>query len=159
MELKLERVDKQVGAIPHLYPLDMALQSNAVTVLLGATQAGKTSLMRLMARMDMMASCGAIFVETMKNVSRFLRRAAWWLPCSLACAKPSVRIVERNSGRSDHSSFAKANILALHLYTGYHADYHKSTDVADKIDFEGLNRVIDFAEDIVRVGRKPGARK
>jgi glycerol transport system ATP-binding protein len=52
VELKLERVDKQVGAIPHLYPLDMALQSNAVTVLLGATQAGKTSLMRLMAGLD-----------------------------------------------------------------------------------------------------------
>ena len=32
--------------------MDMALHSNAVTVLLGATQAGKTSLMRIMAGLD-----------------------------------------------------------------------------------------------------------
>jgi len=52
VELKLDRVDKQVGASTHLYPLDMVLHPNAVTVLLGATQAGKTSLMRLMAGLD-----------------------------------------------------------------------------------------------------------
>jgi glycerol transport system ATP-binding protein len=52
MELKLEGVTKQVGAATHLYPLDLALQPRAVTVLLGATQAGKTSLMRLMAGLD-----------------------------------------------------------------------------------------------------------
>ena len=32
--------------------MSLALQSNAVTVLLGATQAGKTSLMRIMAGLD-----------------------------------------------------------------------------------------------------------
>src|SRR5688572_31031816 len=52
MELKLERVAKQVGAHTHLYPLDLVLAPRAVTVLLGATQAGKTSLMRLMAGLD-----------------------------------------------------------------------------------------------------------
>ena len=52
MEISLERVDKLVGASTHLYPLDLQLQPRAVTVLLGATQAGKTSLMRLMAGLD-----------------------------------------------------------------------------------------------------------
>ena len=52
MELRLEQVGKQVGASVHLVPLDMAVQPRAVTVLLGATQAGKTSLMRLMAGLD-----------------------------------------------------------------------------------------------------------
>ena len=52
MELRLERIEKQVGAATHLYPLDLALKPRAVTVLLGATQAGKTSLMRLMAGLD-----------------------------------------------------------------------------------------------------------
>ncbi|HUG23007.1 ABC transporter ATP-binding protein, partial [Piscinibacter sp.] len=42
----------QVGAQTHLYPLDLTLVPRAVTVLLGATQAGKTSLMRLMAGLD-----------------------------------------------------------------------------------------------------------
>ncbi len=52
MELRLAGIDKQVGAATHLYPLDLALQPQAVTVLLGATQAGKTTLMRLMAGLD-----------------------------------------------------------------------------------------------------------
>jgi glycerol transport system ATP-binding protein len=52
MQLMLERIEKQVGAQTHLYPMDLALQPRAVTVLLGATQAGKTSLMRLMAGLD-----------------------------------------------------------------------------------------------------------
>jgi glycerol transport system ATP-binding protein len=52
MELTLERVDKVVGPETHLYPLDLKLVPGAVTVLLGATQAGKTTLMRLMAGLD-----------------------------------------------------------------------------------------------------------
>lgn len=52
MELMLERIEKQVGAQTHLYPLDLTLVPKAVTVLLGATQAGKTSLMRVMAGLD-----------------------------------------------------------------------------------------------------------
>jgi len=41
-----------VGPQTHLYPLDLSLVPGAVTVLLGATQAGKTTLMRLMAGLD-----------------------------------------------------------------------------------------------------------
>ena len=52
MELMLERIEKQIGAQTHLYPLDLTLVPRAVTVLLGATQAGKTSLMRVMAGLD-----------------------------------------------------------------------------------------------------------
>ncbi len=52
MELKLERVEQRVGASTWLYPLDLTLVPRAVTVLLGATQAGKTTLMRVMAGLD-----------------------------------------------------------------------------------------------------------
>ena len=52
MELTLERIEQKVGAQAHLYPLDLTLVPRAVTVLLGATQAGKTSLMRVMAGLD-----------------------------------------------------------------------------------------------------------
>ena len=53
MELTLERIEQKVGAQTHLYPLDLTLVPRAVTVLLGATQAGKTTLMRVMAGLDM----------------------------------------------------------------------------------------------------------
>jgi glycerol transport system ATP-binding protein len=52
MELRLRRIEQRVGAQVHLYPLDLTLMPLAVTVLLGATQAGKTTLMRLMAGLD-----------------------------------------------------------------------------------------------------------
>jgi len=52
MELTLERVEQRVGAEVYLHPLDLTLVPLAVTVLLGATQAGKTSLMRVMAGLD-----------------------------------------------------------------------------------------------------------
>jgi glycerol transport system ATP-binding protein len=52
MELTLARIAHKVGASTHLYPLDLTLVPRAVTVLLGATQAGKTTLMRVMAGLD-----------------------------------------------------------------------------------------------------------
>ena len=52
MILELEKVSKTVGAETHLYPLSLRLQPGTMNVLLGPTQAGKTSLMRLMAGLD-----------------------------------------------------------------------------------------------------------
>ncbi|MDB5893547.1 MAG: transporter [Rhodoferax sp.] len=52
MQLSLEGISKKVGPQQWLYEMDLAPQSGAVTVLLGATQAGKTSLMRIMAGLD-----------------------------------------------------------------------------------------------------------
>ena len=52
MQLTLEGISQRVGAAPWLYEMDLAPQPGAVTVLLGATQAGKTSLMRIMAGLD-----------------------------------------------------------------------------------------------------------
>jgi glycerol transport system ATP-binding protein len=52
MQLALDRVSKKVGAEQWLYELSLAPRSGEVTVLLGATQAGKTSLMRIMAGLD-----------------------------------------------------------------------------------------------------------
>lgn len=52
MELKLQHVSKTVSGQPYLYPMDLRLEPNQVTVLLGATQAGKTTLMRIMAGLD-----------------------------------------------------------------------------------------------------------
>jgi glycerol transport system ATP-binding protein len=52
MELKLEQIEQRVGASTWLYPLALTLVPRAVTVLLGATQSGKTTLMRVMAGLD-----------------------------------------------------------------------------------------------------------
>lgn len=62
MQLSLERVGKTVGPSTHLYPMSLMPAPDAVTVLLGATQAGKTSLMRVMAGLDVPSS-GRVLVD------------------------------------------------------------------------------------------------
>ena len=52
-------------------------------------------------------------------------------------------------GPSDHSSFYKRKVPVLALFTGAHADYHKPTDSADRIEAQGLWRVALFARDLV----------
>ncbi|WDZ96973.1 ABC transporter ATP-binding protein [Herbaspirillum sp. WKF16] len=52
MTLELKQVAKTVGAETHLYPLDLTLAAGGINVLLGPTQAGKTSLMRIIAGLD-----------------------------------------------------------------------------------------------------------
>jgi Peptidase family M28 len=43
--------------------------------------------------------------------------------------------------RSDHFNYARRGVPILFLTTGLHADYHRVTDEADKIDYEKLARV------------------
>jgi glycerol transport system ATP-binding protein len=52
MQLSLDHVSKKVGAEQWLHDMSLSPRSGEVTVLLGATQAGKTSLMRIMAGLD-----------------------------------------------------------------------------------------------------------
>src|SRR5690606_24958759 len=51
MQLTLDRIALQVGSQSYLYPLSLAPVAGAMTVLLGATLAGKTSPLRIMARL------------------------------------------------------------------------------------------------------------
>lgn len=49
MSLELKGVTKRLGADTHIYPSDIAFPDGSFNVLLGATRAGKTTLMQLMA--------------------------------------------------------------------------------------------------------------
>jgi len=51
---------------------------------------------------------------------------------------------------TDVATFNLASVPSLSFFTGTHADYHKPSDTADKIDYEDLDRVVDFAASIVR---------
>ena len=53
-------------------------------------------------------------------------------------------------GPSDHSSFYAKKIPVLHLFTGSHSDYHRPTDTADKINYDGMVRITRLVADIVR---------
>jgi aminopeptidase YwaD len=54
-------------------------------------------------------------------------------------------------GPSDHASFYLRDLPVLHFFTDSHDDYHRASDDAEKINAEGLARVVNYAERIVRV--------
>lgn len=62
MQLTLEGISKMVGPETWLYNMSLTPTPGAVTVLLGATQAGKTSLMRVMAGLDV-PQTGQVLVD------------------------------------------------------------------------------------------------
>jgi ABC-type sugar transport systems, ATPase components len=62
MQLALKAISKQVGDDVWLHEMDLTLKPAEMTVLLGATQAGKTSLMRIMAGLDAPSS-GRVLVD------------------------------------------------------------------------------------------------
>ena len=66
-----------------------------------------------------------------------------------AAGLPAAR-VSISELRSDHEMFASVGVPALLLTSGFHADYHRVTDVASRIDVPGLTRIVDVAEGIVR---------
>ena len=53
-------------------------------------------------------------------------------------------------GPSDHTSFYLQNIPVLFFFTGMEKDYHKATDDADKINYVGEFRVIQYIQDILK---------
>lgn len=51
---------------------------------------------------------------------------------------------------TDVASFNQAGVPCLNFFTGTHVDYHKPSDTADKINYEDLDRVVEFAAAIAR---------
>lgn len=52
-------------------------------------------------------------------------------------------------GPSDHASFYAKQLPVLALFTGTHNDYHRPSDDADKINYEGMARIIDYGVDFL----------
>jgi glycerol transport system ATP-binding protein len=62
MTIELRAVAKTVGGVPHIYPTDLTLAAGGFNVLLGATGAGKTTLMKIMAGLDRPTQ-GRVFMD------------------------------------------------------------------------------------------------
>ncbi|HEV7474632.1 MAG TPA: M20/M25/M40 family metallo-hydrolase, partial [Pyrinomonadaceae bacterium] len=57
---------------------------------------------------------------------------------------------EDGYGPSDHSSFYLKQIPVLFFWTGTHEDYHKPSDTADKINYEGESRIVAMVAGVIR---------
>ncbi len=61
-----------------------------------------------------------------------------------------LQLTEDGFGPSDHASFYMKKVPVLFFFTGTHLDYHKPSDTAEKINYEGLAKIIDYVATIVR---------
>jgi glycerol transport system ATP-binding protein len=119
MELTLAQVDKHVGPQTHLYPLDLSLVPGAVTVLLGATQAGKTTLMRLMAGLDV-PSHGVVKVDGQDVTGTPVRERNVAMVYQQFINYPSMTVFDNIASplklRGDKNIAARVNELAAKLH-------------------------------------------
>jgi hypothetical protein len=60
-----------------------------------------------------------------------------------------LKLHEGGYGPSDHSPFYAAGRPVLFAFTGNHPDYHRPSDTADKIDADGIVKVLGLLEPVV----------
>ncbi len=77
-----------------------------------------------------------------------------FVPVSLEAMKPAgamlnLQLSEDGFGPSDHSSFYGKQIPVLFFFTGSHEDYHKPSDTSEKINFAGLQMVMNLVKGLV----------
>jgi hypothetical protein len=56
---------------------------------------------------------------------------------------------EGGLGPSDHMSFAIKKIPVIFLFSGIHEDYHRPTDTADKINYDGVAQVARMSVELI----------
>ncbi|HVF57503.1 MAG TPA: M20/M25/M40 family metallo-hydrolase [Pyrinomonadaceae bacterium] len=61
----------------------------------------------------------------------------------------ALRLNEDGYGPSDHASFYAKRIPVLFFFTGTHEDYHKPSDTAERVNYEGAAQILDFVRSLV----------
>jgi membrane-associated protease RseP (regulator of RpoE activity) len=82
----------------------------------------------------------------------------WGELLTAACARARVQCTTGGDGYgpSDHSPFYAAGVPVAFFFTGAHADYHKPSDSASKINAGGAAKVAEIvAESVHAVGAVP----
>jgi aminopeptidase YwaD len=60
-----------------------------------------------------------------------------------------INIDSSGTGPSDNTSFYKKDIPVLFFFTGSHKDYHKPSDDADKINYVGVTKIINYIKNLI----------
>ena len=56
---------------------------------------------------------------------------------------------EMGTGPSDHTAYYNRDIPVLHFFTGAHEDYHKPSDIAERIDIGGIATILGLLKRVV----------
>jgi C-terminal processing protease CtpA/Prc len=65
-------------------------------------------------------------------------------------ARLTLRLHEGGYGPSDHAPFYASGKPVLFVFTGNHADYHRPSDTADRVNAAGIEKVVGLLEPVVR---------
>jgi len=68
----------------------------------------------------------------------------------------TIKFDSSGTGPSDHTSFYRKDIPVLFFFTGVHSDYHKPSDDADKINYNGELQVVKYVYNIIDATNKKG---
>ena len=68
----------------------------------------------------------------------------------------TIKFDSSGTGPSDHTSFYRKDIPVLFFFTGVHSDYHKPSDDADKINYNGELQVVKYIYNVVEKADKQG---
>ncbi len=73
-------------------------------------------------------------------------------PQVLNSSNPGFKLVLKESGvgPSDHTSFYLQDIPVLHFFTGQHEDYHKPSDDAEKLNYDGMRLISSYLFSLVQ---------
>ncbi len=115
--------------------------------------------MQLMVNLDMVGRPrgGKVYVDGadtakgLRDLVKALANRSPTLPLTLAFGGDGY-------GPSDHTSFYARGVPVLFLFTGAHADYHRPSDTADKIDADGLVQIAHLAARAAREAAERGGR-
>ena len=101
-----------------------------------------------MLNMDMI---GRLNDSTQKLIIYGVGTSPVWVPM-IDSIKSPLRIKKDSAciGPSDQTSFYLKNIPVLHFFTGQHSDYHKPSDDADKINYKGEVKVLEYMLRIIK---------
>jgi hypothetical protein len=64
-----------------------------------------------------------------------------------------IKYDSSGTGPSDHTSFYRKDIPVLFFFTGLHTDYHKPSDDADKINYLGMAKVVQFIQQMIELDK------
>lgn len=69
-----------------------------------------------------------------------------------------IKLIKTESGvgPSDHTSFYLQDLPVLHFFTGQHEDYHRPSDDADKINYDGMVTIGKMVKSIIASSQEEG---
>lgn len=105
------------------------------------------SKVNYMLNMDMI---GRLNDSTKQLIVYGVGTAPDWVPI-ISSMRTVFRIKQDSSGigPSDQTSFYLKNIPVLHFFTGQHKDYHKPSDDANTLNYEGEKMVLEYMINII----------